>query len=129
VFRSFAASFLLDNGPIDLGVSICGSPALLGMVADLLGVDCALSSVVEDPYSCFWKELLPVTWWFVTLTLGMVSAMLTCHEGTWVFPVTMLDGSRSRLCFFVMRITRLDFLYRERAWTSAQAVSQWKERV
>ena len=80
---------------MDFGVSICGSPTLLGMVADLPGVDCALSSVVEDAYSCFWKELLPLTLWFVTLTLGMVSAMLTCHEATWVFPVIMLDGSRS----------------------------------
>ena len=80
----------------------------MGLVIDLIGVVGELSSVVEDPYSCFWKELLPVAWWFVTLTLGMESAMLTCHEVTWVFPVTTLDGCQSCLRFFVMRITGLD---------------------
>jgi hypothetical protein len=65
--RSFAASL---NGPEGSRVSIAISSSQQVLVYDVPSI------VVEDPFSCFGGS--------VTLILGMVSAMLTWQEATWI---------------------------------------------
>lgn len=72
--RSFAASFLLLNGPVGVKMSICASSDCIVDSPDVLACDVP-SPAVEMAPSCPSKEV-PVLCGSVTLILGSASAML-----------------------------------------------------
>lgn len=72
------------------------------------------STVVDDPFSWFWEEPLPAVDGSVSLILGSVSAMVTCHEATWIYPVVtaalvVLDSARCLLGSVCCELVRMVF--------------------
>jgi hypothetical protein len=84
--RSFAASFLLLNGPVDVKMSICASSDCVVDSPGLLTCDVP-SAVGEKALSCPSREV-PVLCGSVTLILGSKSAMLmlTAQLLSWMYP-------------------------------------------